>query len=812
MLSGALEQLSVNLYREKIHFALELIQNADDNEYDIGVNPSLKFILYSDKLIIQNNENGFSEKNVRAICNVNNSTKSKAEGYIGEKGIGFKSVFLVSDEPHIFSNGYHFKFKREDREDLLGFVVPYWIEELPYSIDRKQTNIVLPLRGSRSENEKLIQNINNIEASLVLFLKKLKTIEIVQDGNFVSQKITRRDEGKRTIIDHKKDSVQKTEYYFCFEENFSVQNVIEEKRQGINSSKVILAFPTKSDGSANYDTKPHTFAYLPIRQYGFKFVVQGDFILSSSREDILKDRSWNVLIRDKIAETFLKAVTEFKKDDKLKLTYYNYIPLESEINDSFFTPVVKQIHEALKQTDSVLSESGNWLKPSNLFIAGSEIRKLISNQEIKSFFSNKEYISANVKAKIEILEKCLGVHRFSLQEIFEFLQNTEWVKSKPDEWFIKLYFYLINNELWNREILLKSWKIIPLENNVLSSIFEGAIFLYLSIDKTYEFESEIRVVRKSLIIASKEIKKEEFLVNFLIRLGVVIPSPHTIIFEHIISRVNALNSEKCLINYKSFPSYIRYIKDYIESLDSIPKNLLDILAEKLWLKQHPNSNYYSRPPSLYIPKIYGNTNDLDLLFQGIETVQFVSDDYIADAEKITSPEKIIEYISKWREFFKKLGVNEGLKISEQEIEHFNTIIATKNIERITKLLLLINQQWQQVKEKLSKPLSGNIQHTKLCDKLTNSEWIPVTPNFLNKSLVKPSDAFVDKPEIRNILGNNAPYVIVDLQNQDLIKTLGINSEVTIEAVVNLGLKNLVKQDCLDKTTFVKMYTYLSQNL
>jgi hypothetical protein len=36
---------------------------------------------------------GFSEANLRALCDVGNSTKAATTGYIGQKGIGFKSVF-----------------------------------------------------------------------------------------------------------------------------------------------------------------------------------------------------------------------------------------------------------------------------------------------------------------------------------------------------------------------------------------------------------------------------------------------------------------------------------------------------------------------------------------------------------------------------------------------------------------------------------------------------------------------------------------------------------------------------------------------
>lgn len=46
--------------------------------------------------MVLNNEEGFSAKNIRALCDVGNSTKKGSNaGYIGKKGIGFKSVFRV---------------------------------------------------------------------------------------------------------------------------------------------------------------------------------------------------------------------------------------------------------------------------------------------------------------------------------------------------------------------------------------------------------------------------------------------------------------------------------------------------------------------------------------------------------------------------------------------------------------------------------------------------------------------------------------------------------------------------------------------
>ncbi|GFH15830.1 DUF3883 domain-containing protein [Haematococcus lacustris] len=93
----ALSRLSQELYSRDSHFVLELVQNADDNSYPPGVIPTLEFVLHEDRITVLNNEVGFSEANLRALCDVGRSTKANVSGYIGQKGIGFKSVFRVRE-------------------------------------------------------------------------------------------------------------------------------------------------------------------------------------------------------------------------------------------------------------------------------------------------------------------------------------------------------------------------------------------------------------------------------------------------------------------------------------------------------------------------------------------------------------------------------------------------------------------------------------------------------------------------------------------------------------------------------------------
>ncbi|XP_065630943.1 protein NO VEIN-like [Quercus suber] len=96
-LHQAVKNLSAELYAKDVHFLMELIQNAEDNDYLEGVDPSLEFVITSEDitntgapstLLIFNNEKGFSSKNIDSICSVGRSTKkgNRKRGYIGEKG------------------------------------------------------------------------------------------------------------------------------------------------------------------------------------------------------------------------------------------------------------------------------------------------------------------------------------------------------------------------------------------------------------------------------------------------------------------------------------------------------------------------------------------------------------------------------------------------------------------------------------------------------------------------------------------------------------------------------------------------------
>ena len=261
--------LSNQLYEKSTHFLLELIQNADDNTYD-DPNPTLSFSYEPGSLRIDCNEIGFRAENVEALCAISKSTKSGKTNdgeYIGEKGIGFKSVFKAADIVWISSREYEFQF---DRTNFLGMVTPVWAT-FPESTAPGWTSMYLRL-SKDYEEQTLRDELIAFDLHLLIFLRRIKEINI-SIGSRSGQthiKTVRKDEQERDkdrIILLRSDD-NTFEYII---RTFAITDLPNEpKRPNWTQTKILLAFP-----SINRLEKPRVipqkiYAFLPIRNYGFK--------------------------------------------------------------------------------------------------------------------------------------------------------------------------------------------------------------------------------------------------------------------------------------------------------------------------------------------------------------------------------------------------------------------------------------------------------------------------------------------------------------------------------------------------------------
>jgi len=255
----------MQLYEKSTHFILELLQNADDNSYDCS-NPTLNFTYTPGSLRVDSNEVGFSASNVEAICSIQESTK-RSTGYIGEKGIGFKSLFKVADIVWISSRQYSFKF---DKREPLGMITPTWAS-FPKPTIPKWTSFFLQLSVDYDEAE-LIQELLNFDITLLMFLKSIREINIKvtqSDGKQLTKKLLKTEENEQDdIVTVLQDGPTSSRYLIC---RHSAQGLpLEHKRMNASSSDMLLAFSIIKASQEPQLGLQNVYAFLPIRKCGFK--------------------------------------------------------------------------------------------------------------------------------------------------------------------------------------------------------------------------------------------------------------------------------------------------------------------------------------------------------------------------------------------------------------------------------------------------------------------------------------------------------------------------------------------------------------
>ncbi|KNA17952.1 hypothetical protein SOVF_074960 [Spinacia oleracea] len=394
--------------------------NAEDNEYGKEVEPTLELVLTKRDitgsgapatLVVFNNEVGFSSQNMLSLCSVGRSTKrgKRDQGFIGEKGIGFKSVFLVSKEPHIVSNGYKVKFTEEaDRSCGIGYIVPEWVGDKSlisdiqtvYGSNRSipTTTIVLPLKAEKVESVK--EQLLQLHPELLLFLCKIKRLYVRSSNSYYKDAtdmcaISIFHETQHVVVRSKKadsrvvhlavggsqGSNEETCQYYIWRQSFPVKT--ENKvhgREDVKEWTISLAFPVGDRLTRGTSASVGIFAFLPTMMVtDFPFIIQADFLLASSRESILLDNKWNIGILKCIPCAFLNAFTSFVKDGYTLFTpakAFKFLPVEESS--------ITELDEVKENIRLMLCDAK--IMPCETFDDGLKLCKPLSSLRILSDF------------------------------------------------------------------------------------------------------------------------------------------------------------------------------------------------------------------------------------------------------------------------------------------------------------------------------------------------------------------------------------------------------------------------------------------
>ncbi|KZF20943.1 hypothetical protein L228DRAFT_223072 [Xylona heveae TC161] len=384
----SIKTLAKNIYGSDARFVFELLQNADDNRFTHatarGALPYVSFDVHPDRIIVECNEDGFTEHDLSAICTVGESTKAASYGYIGAKGIGFKSVFIAAWKVFIQSGNFSFYFKHEKGDLGLGMVLPVWKdteEELPRPLTRMTLH--LHQKGDPRELQHLhatiFKQLGDLQQTCLLFLRNLKRIRIAfydDDGKLKRSKdfcIGNVDQHSVSIetvstLADGETTTEKKNYHVTkhMATNLSKSDNRElpdtdEARRASSAAEVILAFPLTSDSKPLIE-QHDIFAFLPVRESKFKFIIQSDFDTSASRQDIVTTSRRNMELLDGIASAFIKAVLEFCEHPSLCYTWPIFLPPLDDDFGSFWSGLSQKIKHLVSETPILKSRHRNDLR------------------------------------------------------------------------------------------------------------------------------------------------------------------------------------------------------------------------------------------------------------------------------------------------------------------------------------------------------------------------------------------------------------------------------------------------------------------
>lgn len=321
-------------------FIQELLQNADDCEYAENVVPEFKLSQTKDRISTEYNELGFTRGNIRSITAIGESTKNhlltQNAAKIGEKGVGFKTIFAIASRVAIHSGAYHFFLT--DQSPTIPELLQGRSDSVP------GTQMVISLKSGVQLSSYKEQDI----LELCLCLRKLRKVTI--NGTVVTIEDT---DNTRTITINKKQHTF-TRYVNRF---IASEQAMQERENGLRTispkQEIVIYVPEK--GAAK---EYPLYCGLPTKhRIKVPLVIDAPFMLTTSREEIESSRQlWNGRVKNEMYAAILSIFEILKHSDRSKIlryvrfshrrvgmqsVYINEISDSSYLNDYEFLTAIK---------------------------------------------------------------------------------------------------------------------------------------------------------------------------------------------------------------------------------------------------------------------------------------------------------------------------------------------------------------------------------------------------------------------------------------------------------------------------------------
>jgi len=702
---NALRLISHVVFTRSSGFILEFIQNAEDAGLGLESSGVFQIWLNRQRLKIVHNARPFVEADVRAICGIQ-SSKRPERGTLGYLGIGFKSVFKVTNSPEIYSNGYQFKFDRNywpDPSDALWRVLPIWIDEAPEPIDSDTTTFLVPIR-KKAFYESLLQDLNKLGTELYLFLRWLKRIEVEDEESgqhWVLENLGEDTEGITTL---QRDSTNQRFKFFRktveVPESIQEDELTQEYRTRVKEREIAIAFALDNDGNLSPSEAGAmyggVYSFLPLGEAssGAKFPIQADFLVQPGRDSINYEAKWNHWLVEEVEKLCRTAIEVFKSHDKWK---YQYLPAfatefsKSEAYEQLFKPKLFEPLKAFLEADACIpTKAGGWVKPSEAVLLTEDndasenliAMGILGEHEVATALGGEDSLQL---AHPDSKEGGMQVKKVGRADL---LRNSEYLQTKckstvASEWFRRLYIWLNKHPTYTPYRAGRRTGMQPVRYHdaqiILTATGElrtgGQVFLMdlsapdpLIHDLAQELAQTRPMLHPDILAASLQDSERSELKGFLTGYtGVQVLDVKKVSLDALLPKILTKAQKP---TPEDLIKYTRYCQQVLHG--ELPENL------EFWVLAKDDR---IRPAKeTLLPTEYGPTPNWEPNQKYVGGLNFVSPKYIHDH----SPAQL----AMWRDFFRKGGVKETPDAGVEEfavlyvIDRLNP--ACKTVTRVEK--------------------------------------------------------------------------------------------------------------------------------
>jgi hypothetical protein len=458
-----------DFYPDEAHFIYELLQNAED----AGAT-EVRFELLPDRCVCEHNgTRHFNERDIRGITGIFNSSKTESPDKIGKFGVGFKSVFVYTDTPIVYSRDHSFK--------ILELVVPQEIAPKPGLGER--TRFEFPFDSEKKTVElahsEIKAGLEQLSETTLLFLNNLRYISwkigtqegavLREEHSDVHVEILKLVDGKELLSSH----------WLRFSETVENSGQFAKAAEGIERQKIAVAFDLELLGDRQSFDKSVTLAkqfkvvpaskgtvsvFFPAEKEtsGLRFHLHGPFIPELSRASI-KNSPENLPLFSQLARLTAGSMHRIKDIGLLTGDFLGVLPNCIDSLPPRYDCIRDALLGEMREKPLVPTYGGMFAPACRLVQSRAALKSIFSPEDLSIATKRNDKpdwaIGINrVNNNQDRLLNSLGIPNFDVDDLQRFFEENarecewedcelnqtvlNWIGSKSFEWLQSIYSLL----------------------------------------------------------------------------------------------------------------------------------------------------------------------------------------------------------------------------------------------------------------------------------------------------------------------------------------------------------------------------------